>query len=722
MRKSNYFSTIILLSSLAAIVLFSGYGQSFAIGGESSDFPGNTIFKAGIDIKQFTNKLLHAPGIFILQLIIIMITARIVGFLFQMIGQPMVIGEIVAGLILGPSVLGAVAPQVSVFLFPEQSIDILRQLSQLGLIFFMFIIGMELDLQSFKSSARKAITISIASIAFPFISGIVLAFFIFNDFSGQNVQFMSFALFLGTTLCITAFPILARIVQERKLSQTPVGNMSISVAAIGDVIGWCMLAVVIAIIRSGSISNSILTIGLCILYIVSMFRFVKPFMYRMGKVYASRETMGKPIVAFVFLLILISTLIAEAIGINALFGAFMAGVIMPENMNFKRVFTEKIEDVSLVILLPLFFVATGLRTEIGLINSASLWLLCLLIILIATLSKFGGTLLASRYVGLNWRNSLILSTLMNSRGLMELIVLNIGYDLGLLGPELFTMLVLMALITTFFTGPGLNLINVFKPRKESITIREKAYKIMISFANPKMGGTLLNLTHQLVSAKACDTQFTALHISPRSDLSPDDAMIFEKESFGPIRHYAESKGLSLSTLYRNTSDIHGEILNNCKLEKPDFLLLGSARSVFSTDILGGILKRIIPEANCDILVFNERNFSEIQSVLMVYSGKGDEYLFDYAKMLNHNNSRKFYIYHLGLENKELNDAFDNSGIPMVPVTGNLLQPAFLRSVDLVMVAEQNWKAFEEKNNLPINHLPSLLIIHKGSNGNRILNH
>jgi len=452
-----------------------------------------------------------------------------------------------------------------------------------------------------------------------------------------------------------------------------------------------------------------------------MFRFVKPFMYRMGKVYASRETMGKPIVAFVFLLILLSTLIAEAIGINALFGAFMAGVIMPENLNFKRVFTEKIEDVSLVILLPLFFVATGLRTEIGLINSTSLWLLCLLIILIATLSKFGGTLLASRYVGLSWRHSLILSTLMNSRGLMELIVLNIGYDLGLLGPELFTMLVLMALITTFFTGPGLNLINVFHPRKESLNIREKAYKIMISFANPKMGGTLLNLTHHLVSSKACDTQFTALHISPRSDLSPKDAMIFEKESFGPIRRYAETNGLALSTLYRNTSDIHGEILNNCKLEKPDFLLLGSARSVFSSDILGGILKRIIQEANCDILVFNERNFSEIQSVLIVYFGNGDEYLFDYAKMLNHDIGRKFYTYHRGLENKESANAFNNSGIPMVPVTGSLLQPAFLRSVDLVMVAEQNWKAFEEKDNLSINHLPSLLIIHKGNNGNRILN-
>lgn len=497
--------------------------------------------------------------------------------------------------------------------------------------------------------------------------------------------------------------------------------MAISVAAIGDVVAWCILAVVIALVKSGGISHSFLTIGLSVIYILFMFFLVKPFMYRLGRVYSSRETMGKPIVAFVFLLILVSSLITEAIGIHALFGAFMAGLIMPENLNFKRIFTEKIEDISMVILLPLFFVSTGLRTEIGLINTGHLWVICLVITLMAIIGKFGGTLLASRYVGLNWNHSLVLGVLMNSKGLMELIVLNIGYDLGIIGPEIFVMLVLMALATTLLTGPGLNLINALQPKKVPRVTREKKYKIMLSFANPKMGGTLLNLTHQLVAAKACDTQFTALHISPRSDLSPDDAMIFEKESFGPIRRYAETNGLALSTIYRNTSDIHGEILNNCKLEKPDFLLLGSARSVFSSDILGGILKRIINEANCDILVFNERNFSEIQSVLIVFFGNGDEYLFDYAKMLNHESGRKFYTYHRGLENKESADAFNNSGLPMVPVTGSLLQPAFLRSIDLVMVSEQNWKALEEKNNLPVSQFPSLLIIHKEINGNRILN-
>jgi len=721
MKKSLYVYTILLIVGLTAILAFLSIGQASGMDAIKDTSIDHSAVNQGLNLQHITEKLLRAPGILILQLIIIMITARIMGYLFQLIGQPLVIGEIVAGLILGPSVMGAFTPEISEFIFPEKSIDILQQLSQLGLIFFMFIIGMELDLQTFRRSANKAILISIASIIIPFISGVILAYYLYDGFAPRKIQFTSFALFMGTTMCITAFPILARIVQERKLTKTPVGTMAISVAAIGDVVAWCILAVVIAIVKSGDISHSILTIGLSVLYIFLMFYLVKPFMYRLGRVYSSRESMGKPIVAFVFLLILVSSLFTEAIGIHALFGAFMAGVVMPEHLNFKRIFTEKIEDISLVILLPLFFVSTGLRTEVGLINSGHLWLICSIIILTATVGKFGGTLLASRYVGLNWNYSLTLGVLMNSKGLMELIVLNIGYDLGILNPEIFAMMVLMALATTLLTGPGLNLIHFFRQKKEPSRIREKTYKIMLSFANPKMGVTLLKLAHQIISVKACETMFTALHISPRSDLSPEDAMVFEKESFVPIRRYSEMNGLTMSTIYRNTNDIHGEILHTCKMETPDFLILGSARSVFSTDILGGILKRIISEATCDVLIFNEHNFHKIRSVLIVYFGNGDDYLFDYAKMLNHDSGRKFYTYHREPESKRSSGAFNHPDIPMVKVTESILQPSFLRSIDLVLISEGNWKAFEEKQNLPVNHFPSLLIIHKGRNGNRILN-
>jgi hypothetical protein len=478
---------------------------------------------------------------------------------------------------------------------------------------------------------------------------------------------------------------------------------------------------VIAVVKAGGISHSLLTIGLSTVYILFMFYIAKPIMYRIGRVYASREAMVKPIVALVFLLILLSSLVTEAIGIHALFGAFMAGVIMPENLSFKRVFTEKIEDISLVILLPLFFVSTGLRTEIGLINNSHMWLICIIITLIAIAGKFGGTLIGSRFAGLNWHDSLSLGVLMNTKGLMELIILNIGYELGILGPEIFTMMIIMALITTILTGPGLTLVDMAHPKKEQKVFTGHAYRVLLSFANPKMGGTLLKLVHQMTSRISRDTIFTALHISPRSDISPEEARIFEKESFIPVRQISEKHDLSLSTIYLNSSEINSEILETCRTERPDFLIMGSARSVFSTDILGGILKKIIHDAPCDVLVFNERNFKEIQSVLIVYFGNGDEFIFDYARLLNHNSGKKFYTYHRGLENKDSADAFNNSGIPMVPVTGSLLQPAFLRSVDLVMVSEHNWKALEEKHNLPVTQFPSLLIIHKSKAENRILN-
>ena len=720
MKRNLYFYTILIVIALVTIWLTFLNGSGLESGNTSSTGTHTVSAAQGINFHYITNRLTESPGILILQLIVIMLVARILGYLFQLIGQPLVIGEIVAGIALGPSVLGVIFPNIASFLFPGKSVELLQQLSQLGLIFFMFIIGMELDTQSFRKSANKAFLISAASILIPFISGVILAFYLHKDFSAGNVKYSSFALFMGTTMCITAFPILARIVQERKLTRTPMGIMAISVAAIGDVVAWCILAVVIAVVKSGGISHSLLTIGLSVVYVVLMLYIVKPLMYRIGLVYASREAMVKPIVALVFLLILVSSLVTHAIGIHALFGAFMAGVVMPENMNFKRVFTEKIEDISLVILLPLFFVSTGLRTEIGLINTGHLWFICSMIILVAIVGKFGGTLLASRFVGLNWNHSLILGVLMNSKGLMELIVVNIGYELGILGHEAFTMLVLMALATTLLTGPGLNLVEWLRPKKDKQPFREKPYKIMLSFANPKMGGTLLELTRQLVASSAIDTIFTALHISPRSDISPDEAKIFEKESFIPIRQIAQKNGLTLNTIYVNTNEIHSEIIRTCRKENPDFLILGSARSVFSTDILGGILKKVINEAPCDVLIFNERNFNEIQSVLIVYFGNGDDYVFDYARMLNHNSGKKFYAYHRGLENKDSANAFNDSGIPMVPVTGSLLQPAFLRSVDLVIVAENNWKLLEDKHNLPISQFPSLLVIHKVQKENRIL--
>jgi hypothetical protein len=243
---------------------------------------------------------------------------------------------------------------------------------------------------------------------------------------------------------------------------------------------------------------------------------------------------------------------------------------------------------------------------------------------------------------------------------------------------------------------------------------------MLSFANPKMGSTLLRLVHMMVTRISAETRFTALHISRRTDLSPDNARLFEKESFSPIRRVAHENKLSLHTIYRNTSEISAEIIETCNSEKPDMLVLGSARTIFSTDILGGVIKRVIHESSCDVLVFNEKSFNEINSILIVYFGNGDDFLFGYARMFNNITKRKFYTYHRGLENKDSANALLHSGIQMESVTGSLLEPAFLRTIDLVMVSEKNWKTLESKNNLPVNQFPSLLIIHKTEGSNRIL--
>lgn len=667
----------------------------------------------------FLDRLLNQPGNFLLQLVIIILAARLLGFVFQKAGQPLVIGEIIAGIMLGPSMLGALMPEAFDLLFPEQSVDALQKLSQLGLILFMFLIGMELNMASFRKTLNKAGVISIASIAIPFALGLLLACILYPTYAPENVRLLSFALFLGITMSITAFPVLARIVQERKLTATPVGTMAITVAALGDAVAWCILAVVIAIAKAGSVGTSLYTIGFTVLYILVMYFFVRPLMQNLGRIYTSRETMGKPVVALIFLVILVSSLITDTIGIHALFGAFMAGIVMPENADFRRVFTEKIEDLSLVVLLPLFFVTTGLRTEISLISSGHMWLVCIIIIFTAIAGKFGGTLLAARYTGISWNHSLVLGVLMNSKGLMELIVLNIGYDMGILDPGIFAMLVLMTLATTFITGPGLNLINRFYPSPMPKPGIEKVLRIMLSFANPRTGGHLLNLARQLTGKYSGDIQFIALHISPRSDLSPGQARIFERESFMPVRKIARENNLSIHTIYQNTSEVASCILKTCRAEKPNILMVGTARALFTSDILGGVLKRIIQESPCDVLVFNENNFSTVQTVLLLYFGNGDECLFDYARLLQLNESGKFYVLQDAPAAAGAPAALSTEGIHAEYITRDILHPAFLQSLDLIMVAERNWKYVESQMKLEAGQLCSLLIIHTGKKGNAL---
>ena len=264
---------------------------------------------------------------------------------------------------------------------------------------------------------------------------------------------------MGIAMSITAFPVLARILQERNLTKTRLGALAITCAAADDVTAWCILAALIAIVKAGSSESTLFTLGLVLAYMLFMLLAVRPLLRFLGKFFQRTETVSKAMMAIVFMVLLVSAYATEVIGIHALFGAFLAGVIMPQEFRFRHIVTEKIEDISLVLLLPLFFVYTGLRTHIGLLNEGHLWLTFGAILLVAVGGKFGGSALAAKIVGQSWKDSLTIGALMNTRGLMELIVLNIGYDLGILSAEVFAMMVLMALLTTFLTSPALYLIN-----------------------------------------------------------------------------------------------------------------------------------------------------------------------------------------------------------------------------------------------------------------------
>ena len=409
--------------------------------------------------QSVSSAFAHPIAIFILQLITIIVAAQLCGYLIKKLGQPAVMGEILAGIILGPSLLGSAFPAYLNFIFPPGSLSNLQMLSQVGLILFMFVIGMELDLSVIKKKARSAVFISNVSIAVPFTLGILLSLYLYKDYCPPGIPKYAFALFTGISMSITAFPVLARIIREKNLSNTRMGNVSIIAAAFGDIAGWCILAVVIAIAKAGSIGTSLYTLLAAIVYVVIMLFAVRPMLKKMSANKSHNEEVKRSTIAIIFIVLLLSSLCAEIIGIHALFGAFMAGVIMPLEWNFRQLIINKIEDIALVMLLPLFFVFTGLRTHIGLLNDSTLWMVCLLITLVAIVGKFGGSAIAARIAGESMHDSLAIGALMNTRGLMELIILNIGYDLGILSPQIFAMMVVMALVTTFMTSPILNLLE-----------------------------------------------------------------------------------------------------------------------------------------------------------------------------------------------------------------------------------------------------------------------
>lgn len=666
--------------------------------------------------ESFRQNLFHPLAILILQIISIIFVSRVFGFVFHKIGQPTVIGEIIAGIILGPSVVGLLFPEISGFLFPPESLPNLQFLSQVGLILFMFVIGLELDLKVVKNQANDAIVISHASIVIPYFMGMGLAYYLYAELAPDNISFLSFSLFMGIAMSITAFPVLARVIQERNLTKTRLGIIAITCAAADDITAWCILAAVIAIVKAGTFVSALYTMGLAMAYVLFMILILRPFLKRLGSVYSDRETINKTIVAVAFLVLLGSSYLAEVIGIHALFGAFLAGVVMPPNFNFRKIMMDKIEDVSLVLLLPLFFVFTGLRTQIGLLNDSHLWTICGVIVLTAVAGKVGGTTLAARFVGQSWKESLSLGALMNTRGLMELIVLNIGYDLGVLTPEVFAMLVLMALVTTFMTGPALDLINYIYPDK-AIQETSNFYKILISFGPAIKGKKLLRLADQLTHKKTSEVKMTAFHLTPSADINPKEAKEYELESFRLVKHEAENLGIRLKTLYRATHDINKEITREANKGKYDLLLVGGSHSLFSDDVVGGKVKTFLEETNCHVGVLVDKDFEVADRILVMVQDFNDLFLISFAERFIVNNGAKVtvadphrlfktnMIFTMALEkinqeNSQRMELFERHD----------LDPQFIQTFNLILVSTSGWRDLTKIRNTWLPLAPSILIL------------
>jgi Kef-type K+ transport system membrane component KefB len=401
----------------------------------------------------------------LLQVTVIIVATRTVGRLFARFSQPPVIGEMAAGILLGPSLLGWLWPEAFSFVFPKESMGILQLLSQIGVCLFMFVVGMELEVSHLRRNTDKVVLISHTSIMFPFLLGSVTALYLYSEYAAPGTSFPAFALFMGIAMSITAFPVLVRILEARGIAKTSLGTTAITCAAVDDATAWVILAFVVAIARATGLVSTVFSLVLVVAFVALLLWIVRPRLPRwLGLDRTNDPIQERATIAAALLIMTISALATELIGIHALFGAFLAGVVMPRKKEFREYLIVRMQNFSSLFLLPLFFAFSGLRTEVRLLNDTTGWIVCLAIIGIAILGKLGGSMFIARLTGIRGSEAFALGAMMNTRGLVELVALNIGYDLGILSPPIFAMMVLMALVTTFLTGPLLDLAEYMKRR------------------------------------------------------------------------------------------------------------------------------------------------------------------------------------------------------------------------------------------------------------------
>ncbi len=556
----------------------------------------------------------------LLQIAAILLLGRVLGRLFRRLGQPTVMAEIVAGIALGPSVLGLSWPGGMDLLFPKDSLPLLGMVAQLGLVFFMFLVGLEFDPKLLQGQARTSIAISNAGIIAPFSLGAALAFPLHATLAPAGVAMLPFSLFMGTAMSVTAFPVLARILTERGLIRTRVGAIALAAAAVDDVSAWCLLALVVGVASAGGFGAAAVTTALAVAYSAFVWFVVRPALARVGP--RQGHAISADVVASVFLLVVLSAAVTEWIGIHALFGAFLIGAAMPRGGGLTAVLAEKMEDFVTVALLPLFFAYSGLRTQIGLVSTPTDWGLCVVIVAVATLGKFGGTALVGRLRGLPAREAAVLGVLMNTRGLMELIVLNVGLDLGVLSPRLFAMMVIMALVTTWATAPILA--RIYPPSRVPSDLPPAravepaaAESVLVCVSDPATARSLARLARAWAAPDSGSAW--ALHLAPTDrprDYLRDGSSDTAAEPMEALASAARDVGLPIQSLAFPSADPASDIVRVAVLKQAKLILVGVHRTTFGADSLGGVTGRVLEDAESEVGVLLDRGIGELRSVYL----------------------------------------------------------------------------------------------------------
>jgi Kef-type K+ transport system membrane component KefB len=612
-------------AALDAALAGTGDERRFAgtLGGEDVELRFGTELAEADSAKPKKHSGEETFGRLMLAIAAVILAARLMGSALARVAQPRVMGEVLAGILLGPTLLGAVWPEAKDYLFPPDIVPLIAAASQIGLAFYLFLVGMELDPRILRERAGQAAFISNTSVAFPMMLGMLVALPIY-ELLAPDKDYLPFAIFMGVSMSITAFPVLARILIERRMLRRPVGALAMAGAAIDDVTAWALLAFATAIAGAGSGSEALVVIGLAGVFTAALVVVGRRLLARVSVAYDEVGHVPTLWITTIFVAVLLAAYTAREIGIAAIFGAFVVGLIMPRHAGLTHDVSRRIEDFVVIVLLPLFFVVTGLRTEINSLDRPILWVLTLVLIVVAIVGKWVGAMLAARYGGFSWRDSNAVGALMNTRGLTELIVLNIGLELGLISTALFTMLVLMALVTTFMAGPALRLIDpkgkLGEPAEDEFLRTAGARQpaagrrtegtILVAPQDDGGVDSLLALAEPLAASEPPRELVLARLIEPvaiATGVSQEDRVLERaNEGLARRRESIRERGIEIRAVAFTSPDPGGDLVRLASQEDVDLVLINGRRPLLGQGIPRGEVGEVLAAAPCDVAVLVER--------------------------------------------------------------------------------------------------------------------